>query len=79
MRPSTGRVLEDLRLQRARIFVVQGRLAEARAELAHVARPPRAYRLLAALPAPLVQGALALRRRLTGAGSAHPDTPKRAD
>lgn len=59
------RVLDDLRLQRTRIFLVQGRVSEARDELAHVARPPAAVRLLAVLPAPVVRGALALRRRLS--------------
>ncbi len=71
-------VVDDLHLQRARIFIVTGRLAEARAELAHVARPPLAFRILISLPAPVVLAALALRRRLPGAGSAHPDTPKQA-
>jgi hypothetical protein len=59
------RVLDDLRMQRVRIFLVQGRVAEARTELASVARPPTSVRLLTALPAPIVRGALALRRRLS--------------
>jgi hypothetical protein len=68
-------VIEDLRLQRARILTVMGRMAEAREELTHVANPPLSYRMLASLPAPVAQQALALRRRLSGARSARPDTP----
>jgi hypothetical protein len=59
------RVLDDLRMQRTRIFLVQGRTAEARRELTHVERPPAAARLLAVLPAPVVRSVLALRRRLS--------------
>jgi len=66
--------VEQLRLARARIFIVKGRLAEARMELAHVVRPSPGMRLLTSLPAPLVTGALALRRRLRPHRSAHPDT-----
>lgn len=59
------RVLDDLHLQRARIFLVQGRTAEGRSELALMARPPAIVRLLAALPGPVVRGLLALRRRVS--------------
>jgi hypothetical protein len=59
------RVLDDLRMQRTRIFLVQGRVSEARDELAHMARPPATARLLAVLPAPVVRGVLTLRRRLS--------------
>ena len=59
------RVLDDLRLQRARIFLVQGRPADARPELAAMARPPASVRLLTRLPGPVVRGLLAVRRRLS--------------
>jgi glycosyltransferase involved in cell wall biosynthesis len=59
------RVLDDLRMQRTRIFLVQGRVSEARAELAAMERPPTSVRLLTSLPGPIVRGALALRRRLS--------------
>ncbi len=62
------RVLDDLHLQRARIFLVQGSAADARQELAAMARPPASVRLLTALPAPVVRGFLALRRRFSAPG-----------
>jgi hypothetical protein len=62
------RVLDELRLQRARIHLVQGRPAEARTELAAMTRPPASVRVLTALPGPVVRGLLALRRRMSRPG-----------
>lgn len=54
--------LREQHLERARWLLVRGRTAEARADLARVAGVPWSYRLLAALPGPVVRGFLNLRR-----------------
>ncbi len=56
--------VEEQRLIRCAELLHRGRTRAARAELAHLARPPLRLRGLARLPAPLLRRALALRRAL---------------
>jgi hypothetical protein len=51
-------------LQRAACLIHQGRTGEARCDLRQAGASPLSYRLLAALPGPLVRGLLGLRRAL---------------
>ncbi len=56
--------LREQRLMLTRGLIARGQTAEARAELRRVAAGPWSYRLLAALPGPLVRGVLGARRAL---------------
>ncbi len=58
------RVLDALRLRHVGLLARQGRMAEARAELGAVERPPFRYRVLTTAPAPLVRTARTWWRRL---------------
>jgi glycosyltransferase involved in cell wall biosynthesis len=53
-------------VRKARWLIVRGRTREARAELRQAGGGPLSYRLLAALPGPLVRGLFACRRALRG-------------
>lgn len=54
------------RLNRARLHLSLGQTGDARADLRHVQNIPASYRLASLMPAPLLKGAIGLRRALTG-------------
>jgi glycosyltransferase involved in cell wall biosynthesis len=53
-------------LKKARWLIAHGRTREARGDLRQLERAPLSYRMLAALPGPIVRTLLGLRRLLTG-------------